>query len=73
VATFGSGAPIWVPFVEDLRTSAARLSHPHCFADSHGIDALIAAVRRKDDSMRPHTDPTLGATRHKAGRARGDL
>lgn len=52
VAEFATGSPLWIPFVEDLRTSAAQLAHPRCFADAHGIDARLGAVRRNDEARR---------------------
>jgi hypothetical protein len=53
VATFGDDQDfMWVPFVEDLRTSSARLIHPVCFATAHGVEALVAVVHRHDDVTR---------------------
>jgi hypothetical protein len=43
---------MWIPFVEDLRTSAARLMHPVCFANSVGVEALVAVVHRRDAAER---------------------
>jgi hypothetical protein len=53
VATFGDHPDfMWVPFVEDLRTSAGRLIHPVCFATAHGVEALVAVMHRHDDLVR---------------------
>ena len=41
------------PFLEDLRADPDEHRHPHCFADAHGVDALIDAVHREDLRRRP--------------------
>jgi hypothetical protein len=42
----------WTPFIEDLRGTPTRLVHPTCFADEHGLDALVALVTEHDQRMR---------------------
>lgn len=43
---------VWVPFIEDLRSTPARLVHPTCFADESGVNALVAAVSEHDRRVR---------------------
>jgi hypothetical protein len=38
----------YVPFVQDLRTSALVLAHPVCFATEHGVEALVTLVHERD-------------------------
>lgn len=39
---------VYIPFVDDLRTSAFRLMHPTCFADLHGVQRLVDVVHEHD-------------------------
>jgi hypothetical protein len=53
VATFGDADNfLWVPFVEDLRTTSAKLIHPTCFVNLHGVEPLISVVHNHDEQMR---------------------
>jgi hypothetical protein len=38
----------YVPFVEDLRTSALELAHPVCFAGEAGVEAFVDVVHAHD-------------------------
>lgn len=38
----------WAPFVEDIRSNPHQLRHAICFANEHGVGALIDAVHRED-------------------------
>jgi len=42
----------WVEFVEDWRGGGVDLMHAVCFAETHGVSALIAAVHRRDELNR---------------------
>jgi hypothetical protein len=41
----------YVPFVQDLRSSALMLAHPVCFATTYGVDSLVAIVHEHDFVM----------------------
>lgn len=38
----------YIAFVDDLRASGFRLIHPACFANEHGIDALVDVIHERD-------------------------
>ena len=42
----------WTPFIDDLRGTPPRLVHPRCFAEEHGVEALVALVTAHDLRMR---------------------
>ena len=42
----------WVPFVEDLRGTPARLVHAECYVEAHGLPALIAVIHERDRVLR---------------------
>ena len=48
----GGKARSWVPFVEDWRGGRVDLMHPVCFAETHGVGALVAVVHRRDELNR---------------------
>lgn len=43
---------MWVPFIEDMRATPARLMHPTCFVEEYGADSLLAAVVLNDHRVR---------------------
>lgn len=43
----------WVAFVEDWRGGYFDILHPKCLAEAHGVDALVAAVHKRDLIIRP--------------------
>ena len=46
---------VYIPFVEDLRTTGYRLLHVTCFAEQWGIDALLDIVHQHDRRVRKET------------------
>jgi hypothetical protein len=47
-----SASLAWQPFVEDLRTSAATLVHPECFAQEHGLRPLLDLITASEREHR---------------------
>jgi hypothetical protein len=50
-AVGGFGDPesfAYIPFVEDLRSSGFRLTHPACFAIERGVGALVDLIHEHD-------------------------
>jgi len=39
---------VYIPFVEDLRTSGFCLVHPVCFADRQGVQKLVDVIHEHD-------------------------
>jgi hypothetical protein len=62
VLGFGQGEArsyMWQPFIEDLRTSSPVLIHPQCYAQDHGLHALLKLITASDgrqwaDAFRVH-------------------
>jgi len=50
--TGGAWQASWVPFIEDLRSNPTHLLHAECYAEQHGLDALLAAIHRNDERTR---------------------
>jgi hypothetical protein len=43
---------VYIPFVEDLRSSGNRLVHPVCFANRHGVQSLVDVIHKHDSKER---------------------
>jgi hypothetical protein len=48
----GGKAPLWQPFLEDLRSSAFKLAHAKCFGENDGLEALLAIITESDRQLR---------------------
>jgi hypothetical protein len=48
----GGNAPLWQPFLEDLRSSAFKLAHAKCFAENAGLDSLLKIITDSDRQLR---------------------
>lgn len=51
-APSGTWQAHWVPFVEDLRGTPARLVHAECFVAERGLPELIAVLHQRDKIQR---------------------
>jgi hypothetical protein len=50
----------WVPFVEDWCSGPSSMLHPTCFADTKGVETLVAVVHERDHKLR-HARLTAGS------------